>query len=384
MRNAGRLKLGYFPLPLTEADRLRAHLIFPEQQFAALDPCTGDGGAFQVLMHDSTALRYGLELDSYRAEQARKRDIAVIQGDTLDVECRVDSLSFLYLNPPYDFEVGSTNNQRMEAVFLRHTSRWLMPRGVLCFVIPQAQLAKCARTLAEHFEAIRVYRLTHPDCVKYDQVAVLAIRRARHRRLRDEELEAHSAQLERFSSQKELPLLSAAPEQRYQVPASEPAAFVYRGLPLDEIEDKLVESAAYRQVQRILLRERSEVCGRPVTPLHGGHVGLLCTAGMLNGVFGDGELRHVANWLSRKYTQTWREEDEAQNIRHISEYFSHECTILWANGTTQILTHEPPEAEEETDVSNTDDSNQSSRGASPHSNGFRRSNLTVMPAKGKP
>jgi hypothetical protein len=28
--------------------------------------------------------------------------------------------------------------------------------------------------------------------------------------------------------------------------------------------------------------------GRPITPLHGGHVGLLCTAGLLNGVFGQG------------------------------------------------------------------------------------------------
>ena len=31
--------------------------------------------------------------------------------------------------------------------------------------------------------------------------------------------------------------------------------------------------------------------GRPITPLHGGHVGLLCTAGLLNGVFGKGDSR---------------------------------------------------------------------------------------------
>lgn len=34
--------------------------------------------------------------------------------------------------------------------------------------------------------------------------------------------------------------------------------------------------------------------GRPITPLHGGHVGLLCTAGLLNGAFGEGDERCIA------------------------------------------------------------------------------------------
>jgi hypothetical protein len=274
-----------------------------------------------------------------------------LQADTLEVQCRVDSLSFLYLNPPYDFEIGKTDNLRMEFVFLRHTGRWLMPRGVLFFVIPQRQLARCARTLAEHFEEIRVYRLTEADSVKFNQIAVLAKRRPREHRLRDKELESHSFQLEALSEQRDLPPLPDTAEYQYPIPPSQPATFVYRGLPLDEIEDKLVESSAYRQIKRILLRERGAVRGRPLTPLHGGHVGLLCTAGMLNGVFGEGELRHVANWQSRKYTETWREEDEGKNVRHIREYFSHECALLWANGLTQVLTHEPRQEEEETNVS---------------------------------
>jgi hypothetical protein len=194
MRNPGRLKLGYYPLPLPEAQRLKSHLSFPATPYAALDPCVGDGSAFQTLVEQSTALRYGIELDAYRTEQARKLGIQVLQGDTLEVQCRVDSLSFLYLNPPYDFEIGKTDNLRMEVVFLRHTGRWLMPRGVLFFVIPQRQLARCARTLAEHFEDIRVYRLTDADSVKFNQVAVLATRRPREHRLRDQELESHPIQ----------------------------------------------------------------------------------------------------------------------------------------------------------------------------------------------
>lgn len=381
MRNAGRLKLGYYPLPLSEAQRLRAHLVFPQSPFSALDPCVGDGSAFDVLVQQSAALRYGLELDAYRTEQARTRGIAVLQGDTLEVQCRVDSLSFLYLNPPYDFEVGKTDNLRMELVFLRHTGRWLMPRGVLVFVIPQAQLARCAKTLAEHFEQIRAFRLTDPDSVKFNQIAVLALRRPREHRLRDKELESHTRQVEALSGT-ELNGLSDKPEYQYPVPESAPAMFVYKGLPLDEIEDKLVESSAYRQVRRILVRERGAVRGRPLTPLHGGHVGLLCTAGMLNGVFGRDELRHVAYWQSRKYTQTWSEEDEdeGKDVRHIREYFSHECALLWSNGVTQILTHEPPSGKEEVEDSD-DASTDSKANGSGHSNGSRQSKVVVMPAR---
>lgn len=381
MRNAGRLKLGYYPLPLSEAQRLGSHLVFPGKPFSALDPCVGDGSAFEILIQQSAALRYGIELDSYRTEQARKRDIEVVHGDTLEVQCRLDTLSFLYLNPPYDFEVGKTDNQRMELVFLRHTGRWLKPGGVLFFVIPKTQLSRCARTLAEHFEQIRVYRLTDADSVKFNQIAVLAVRRSRDRRLRDHDLESCTSQVETLSATEPAPL-SEVPEYRYQIPESEPAVFVYKGVPLDEIEDKLVESSTYRQVKRILLREHGAVHGRPLTPLHGGHVGLLCTAGMLNGVFGQGELRHVAHWQSRKYTQTWKEEDEGKDVRHIREYFSHECAILWANGITQVLTHEPPmeedEAEGKTSDSELDEPPVSSTG---HSNRSGRSNVVVMPVR---
>jgi hypothetical protein len=43
----------------------------------------------------------------------------------MDVRCPAESLSLLYLNPPYDLEVGQSNNQRLELVFLEHTYRRL-------------------------------------------------------------------------------------------------------------------------------------------------------------------------------------------------------------------------------------------------------------------
>lgn len=45
MRFQGQAKLGFFPLLPSEAVRLRRWLSFLEQ-FSALDPCVGDGVAF--------------------------------------------------------------------------------------------------------------------------------------------------------------------------------------------------------------------------------------------------------------------------------------------------------------------------------------------------
>jgi hypothetical protein len=127
----------------------------------------------------------------------------------------------------------------------------------------------------------------------------------------------------------------------YQVPASAPVTLTHVGLPLDETEDLLLQSAAYRQAGRILIREQNNIKGRPLTPLHGGHVGLLCTAGMLNGVFGEGKSRHIAHWRSVKFTDHWQEdESDGTIVMHDRERFSHELTLIFASGETQVLSHE--------------------------------------------
>ena len=345
MRPHGKAKLGFFPLPAVEAGRLRNCLTFPDE-FAAVDPCVGDGVAFTHLVEGAHARRYGIEIDAYRAEQARSLGIETLQANTTDVRCPAESASLLYLNPPYDREVGQTNNQRLELVFLEHTYRWLKPGGVLIFVIPQPQLKPCARILSEYFGDLTAYRLTEPASVQYKQVVVLGRRRKRHQHLRDSEFLKCVRWLEMLAWKPDLADLTDHPPVSYEVPPSGPVVLTNTGIPLDEVEDLLLDSAAYRQASRILLPKQRDARGRPLTPLHGGHVGLLCTAGMLNGVFGEGENRHIAHWRSVKFTDHWEEEEEdGTKILHDRERFSHELTLVFANGKTQILTHEKKDPE---------------------------------------
>jgi SAM-dependent methyltransferase len=340
MRPHGKTILGFFPLPVREAQRLKKYLAFA-LDFSAIDPCVGDGVAFMHLLEGTPARRYGIEIDANRAEQAAGSGINTLHANAMDVRCPADSLSLLYLNPPYDFEIGQAHNQRLELAFLEHTYRWLKPGGVLLFVIPQLQLKPCARILGEHFSDLSAFKLTEPASVQYKQIAVLAVRRKRHQHLRDSALLDSIRWLEMLATKFDLESLGGVSTPRYEVPPSGPVTLTNAGVPLDEVEDLLPGSAAYRQASRALLPRPRDVRGRPLTPLHGGHVGLLCTAGMLNGVFGEGENRHIAHWRSVKFTDHWEEQEEdGTKILHDRERFSHELTLVFANGDTKLLTHE--------------------------------------------
>src|SRR5271157_288081 len=335
--------MGYFPLPVSEAQRIRKSLLFPDQSSSVLDPCVGDGGAFEAITSGAKAFRYGIELDAYRAEQARERIVHVIQGNTLDVHCPVESLGLLYENTAYDWTLQPSadgRSGRTEQVFLSHTYRWLKPGGLLVFVIPGERLADCGQILSSHFRDVRVFRLEAPECVRYKQVVVIGVRRARRERerLTDSDItraRLYYASLVRNPSQ--IPVLSSEPEARYDVPVSGPAQLVCRGLPLDEVEDLLPESAAYRQAGRILFAEPVSATGRPLTPLHAGHVGLLACSGLLNGIFGNDDVRHISFWQAVKIVDKTEEEEDGVITLRERERFSNELTVVYSTGEVSVL-----------------------------------------------
>ncbi len=341
MRLQGKARLGFYPLPLSEAQRIRRFLWFPDAApSSAIDPCVGDGMAFAVITSGAEVLRYGIELDAYRAEQAKQRVPNTIQGNALEVQCPVESLSCIYCNPPYDWTLGPADSHRTEQSFLSHTYRWLKPGGVLVFVIPGDRLNECSQILSTHFRDVRVYRLESPECVRYKQVVVIGARRSRREkeRLTDSDIaraRLYYAGLARNPSQ--IPVLSHEPEARYDVPTSGPAQLVYRGLPLDEIEDLLPQSTAYRQAGRILFAGPASAIGRPLTPLHGGHVSLLACSGLLNGIFGSGNLRHISFWQAVKVLDKTEEEEDGVITVREKERFSNELTLVYSTGEVAIL-----------------------------------------------
>jgi len=80
----------------------------------------------------------------------------------------------------------------------------------------------------------------------------------------------------------------------------------------------------------------------PKRRLDGVDIVIGCTAGMLNGIFGEGEERHIAHWRSVKFTDHWEEEEEdGTRILHDRERFSHELTLVFSARCCPILPGKP-------------------------------------------
>ena len=343
-RNAARLKLGYYALVEAEAPRVRRFLQFP-QACAALDPCAGTGRALQLIAGETGARLYGIELDSYRAAEASCVLDPVVQGSVFDAHSPVESYSLLYLNPPYDDEVHDDRSRRSEAVFLEHCFRWLATRGILVFVIPAARLVACSSILLPHFRDVTVYRLSDPESAKYRQVVLFGVRRTRHERERLTDRE-HRAQREYLTDAANgyarIRPLPDAPDRTYAVPASLTSVRLsYTGLPLDAIENLLPSSRAYREAVRSVFAPPIRMAGRPLTPLHEGHAGILSCSGLLNGVFGQGALRHVACWqTSKKIDHIEETDDRGVTTLRDRERFTQSLTLIYADGRVADLSEE--------------------------------------------
>src|SRR5271157_3858871 len=155
-RPIARLRLGYFPLPIEEAQNIRT-LLLTTAPYAAIDPCVGDGTALLKITSDTCAHLAGIELDADRAEAASRNGVATVHGSAFECRVLAETCSLLYLNPPYDSEFGPHSNKRMELVFLEHCYRWVNTEGVLVFVVPAPAVGTCARLLASQFDRICVF-----------------------------------------------------------------------------------------------------------------------------------------------------------------------------------------------------------------------------------
>jgi hypothetical protein len=150
--------------------------------------------------------------------------------------------------------------------------------------------------------------MTDEESVRFRQIAVLGVRR-NVRGVAVEEARRQLQCISPYGSLQALPELVPRACEPYSVPPTGEAGLSYRGLPYDLLEDLLPLSGAWKQTLPFLMPREDVATGRPITPLHGGHVGLLCTAGLLNGVFGQGDDRHIARWRSVKHVTTFVEQD---------------------------------------------------------------------------
>jgi hypothetical protein len=199
----------------------------------------------------------------------------------------------------------------------------------------------CSTAVTHAYRKLTVFRLSHPESVRYRQVLIAGVRRTRREReqLRDREISEGRYRFTTLGREYErLPELADSCDDPYPVPTSGPAALTFKGLPLDELEELVTNSPAYRQTARLLAPEPTVIGGRPLTPLHAGQVGLVACSGLINGIFGSGEERHIAAWKSKKVTTKFTEEEEdGTTVIRERERFVQELSIVFATGETGTL-----------------------------------------------
>ncbi len=337
MRLAGREKMGYYPTPIRIVDLVRSFLSFPAATFTALDPCCGEGLALQELIQGTEAVTYGVEPDHHRAGESKGRLDHLLRCGIEETRIAHRSCSLLFLNPPYDQatreEDAVTKTERKEKAFLRMIVPYLMPGGVLVYIIPQSRLDKSiARMLAYRFERIAVFRFPDPEYNAFKQIVVFGVRKARNTSDQNE-----ATRLERVPMQ-ELPALGQAEEPVYDVPPSEPLK-LFRSTIIDpeELESSLRKSPLWNRFHETTV-QRDLTVPRPPLPLHSGHLGLLLAAGKLDGVVGDGKDLHAVKGKVSKITSKVREyRGDVLEERELDRYVV-SIKILTRDGKIKELT----------------------------------------------
>jgi Uncharacterised methyltransferase family (DUF6094) len=271
-------KAGFYPTPPRVYEWI-AHYVLPSQDTGRLiDPCAGEGIAAAYLAQEWHLASYAVEIDAERAQASAQRLTRVLHLDYAAARVPPHAFQVLFLNPPYSPDEGEA--RRTEYRFLRDTTKWLQPQGLLIYIIPQSRLdARMARFLATYYSNLRAYRFPDPEFDEFRQMVVFGI--VKPAPLFDEQValillkECHG----------QLPVLTERPDVTFSIPRPEPVKFFFRGNVIDPNEamaEALQAGAWHSNEWREWLEPDNDTDAlQPLMPLKKGHLAMLIAAGLL-------------------------------------------------------------------------------------------------------
>lgn len=277
-RLASIAKAGFYPTPERVHEWIGQHLSPSQYSGRLLDPCSGKGLAAAHLARQWNLESYGIEIDSDRAGASANRLHKVLNLDYAAARIPPNAFQVLYLNPPYSPEEGEA--KRMEYRFLRDTGKWLQPRGILIYIIPQYRLdARMARHLATYYRELAAYRFPDPEYDDFSQMVVFGI--ARHEPLFDENAALRLLQ----ECRGQLPILPEQVSEQYDIPPPLETKFYFRGNQIDPdeaLKEALQSGVWHSSEWRAWLEPTNDLDAlQPLMPLKKGHLAMLIAAGLL-------------------------------------------------------------------------------------------------------
>ncbi|WP_230971739.1 DUF6094 domain-containing protein [Nitrogeniibacter aestuarii] len=185
------IKASYFPTDMQTLEGI-ASMLDPSTsaKVRMFDPCCGEGSALRFLAdgfrsEHSDVETLGVEYDAQRAYHSKEILDRVVHSDIHDVTITPNSVSLLFLNPPYGAVVNDgamleekTKQNRLEKVFYGRTVRSLMPGGVLVLIVPHYVIDEdFANKIATGFSRVQFFMAPEQE---FKQCVIFGVRDRKH------------------------------------------------------------------------------------------------------------------------------------------------------------------------------------------------------------
>lgn len=314
MREAGRMKSGFFACPPEAITDALQYLRPCDTTSTMLDPCAGEGVACEQLASALGMQResvYCVELDGGRG--AKVRDL--MPGANVLSPCAFEhtkisygSFGLAFMNPPFDEQIGGG---RAEMAFLQRAGYLLVPGGILLFVCPEhvAQRYDFRKTWAEWFDDVACWRFPEA-CRKFNEVFVIGQRKPEQ----DKDVYPDYFECRR-------------PTRQYVIPAATgPKVFEKTALTDEELAAAVEGSPLYR----FLRTKDASGLARPPLALSVGHLALLLSSGQLDGLVRSPDgTAHVVRGTARKREELTEETTESdKNGSKTTKVYTERISLL--------------------------------------------------------
>jgi len=317
-------KMGYYPTPEELTPTITKYLNRKEQERGVIrifDPCAGEGTALKTVGEHLQAETYGVEIDRQRGRAARKKLTRCLVTDYKATQISRAFASLLWLNPPYDWAAKTEDigrSERYELAFLRDTTKYLAPGGVLVYLIPLSRLdGTVAQVLSYRYERVRLYKFPEKIYRQFRQ-AVLFGTLKKNPSIDDSVCE----RLKRCGEAAEdTPFLPQEPEFVYEVPPSPSIRKFFFGtseISPEELEEEIRNQGLDGEIGKLTAPQTMEGKMTSIMPLRHGHLAQLIACGQIRGVVFDKEGRNplIVKGITRK-TVDRKVEVEGDLERHI-------------------------------------------------------------------
>lgn len=295
MRLAGQEKMGFYPTPNEELEKIVSFLSI-QDGVSVMDPCAGDGRALQAFK-DKSCRTYGIEIEKTKYESIKKEvePDSIINADAINEAYFKGKVDLLFLNPPYDFDVRTEDEfktSRLETKFLKKYTKALRAGGVIIYIVPRKSIEKDWNFLSSRFNCLGLYRFKDEI---YNQYVFIG--------------EKGSG----FGKQENLVVKDFKPiGKSISVIASDSDFLIYTY----KIDPEKAVKCMDDELDKVFLVETTpnSLTVQPVTDVREGHLALLIASGMVDGAIErNAEKVYVKGLVSVRKEERVEVDDDGEN-----------------------------------------------------------------------